>query len=511
MVTIVPQDNPFDLFGQKFGSGFAETLPAALERRQERTQIQKGLKSIEDMSPQELASMNPMQAMAKILGPFAGTRQGAQYAEAVMPQLQKLMQTAQGGSSGAQNAVAGIEGLMGGAKQSQEFPTFLDAKAAFKPEPKVSGEIKIPPTMEQAKDLLVDKFGEAYFPNVKEPTSVEGEESYRPQKPLKPPKVISASDKQRARMILNESGISNKDVQDSIIGDWVNFQRESYDAAKEGFQNVQEYQKARQEEDNRFFQAAEPSLQAAYGQMNPMELNIWKGLSRLAENEGPDEARFRQTTQMFDNMVREPLRRFEEQGPNLPMGSLLQPNQVKENLEEARSLVQDQLKALDSSPLADKKLKGEMKNYLRDEYRAKMSMKDWGEAQAAYAVSNLGDKSKQRFSRLPNVPQPIHQPGMLVSQAITPQQRDRYVSSLAEVLNGLSEDDSLILARESAIDKGYDESMFNEAMRRSLQQGKMLSDFQRTERPLLSKPQRIDLNSIMEGKRSFWDIFKAKK
>ena len=66
--------------------------------------------------------------------------------------------------------------------------------------------------------------------------------------------------------------------------------------------------------------------------------------------------------------------------------------------------------------------------------------------------------------------------------------------------------------REKALEKNYDDKAFNQALNLALQSGKLkLSDFQAQERNKLSIPQRLDLDSVMEGKRSVFDIFKGKK
>jgi len=93
MVSILPGGNrtPWDVLGNLTGEKVQQVLPGAIEKGLERGQIQQGLKKIQDLTPQQLSQMQPHQLLASILGPFAGTRQGAQYAEAILPTLEKMM------------------------------------------------------------------------------------------------------------------------------------------------------------------------------------------------------------------------------------------------------------------------------------------------------------------------------------------------------------------------------------------------------------------------------------
>ena len=79
-------------------------------------------------------------------------------------------------------------------------------------------------------------------------------------------------------------------------------------------------------------------------------------------------------------------------------------------------------------------------------------------------------------------------------------------------MTNIKPDDSLILLREKALQNNYDDKAFNEALNIAINSGRLtLSDYQAQERNKLSIPQRLDLDSIMEGKRSVWDYFKGKK
>jgi len=88
MVSILPSErSPLDLIGRDVGQALQSVLPSAVNRGMERGQIQQGLKQLQNISPEELRSSNPVQLLSKVLGPFAGTEQGAQYAKSIMPYL----------------------------------------------------------------------------------------------------------------------------------------------------------------------------------------------------------------------------------------------------------------------------------------------------------------------------------------------------------------------------------------------------------------------------------------
>ncbi len=198
----------------------------------------------------------------------------------------------------------------------------------------------------------------------------------------------------------------------------------------------------------------------------------------------------------------------------MPYFSALKPEAVKDAVEDSRSMIQDHLNAINNTPVSEqfpKELKGEITNYLRKKYRTEMLAKDFGVAQAAYAVSNLSDKTKKSLDSIPKYPEPsIHRPKLGLSP-VPDKIRDELTNKLSERLMNLGPDDSLILARDYAIENRYPDEVFNKALNMAIKNGLYLSGFQREERPELSIPQRMDLNSILRGKRNVFDLFKGKK
>lgn len=213
-------------------------------------------------------------------------------------------------------------------------------------------------------------------------------------------------------------------------------------------------------------------------------------------------------------MVEQPLAAFTDTGPSLPYFSALKPEAVADAVSDSRSMIQDHLKSIENTPTSEqfpKELKGEVNNYLRKKYRTEMLAKDFGVAQAAYAVSNLSDKTKKSLDSIPKYPEPsIHRPKIGLSP-VPDKIREELTNKLAERLKNLGPEDSLILARDYAIQNRYPDEIFNRALNMAIKDGLYLSDFQRQERPELSIPQRMDLNSVLRGKRNVFDLFKGKK
>ena len=162
----------------------------------------------------------------------------------------------------------------------------------------------------------------------------------------------------------------------------------------------------------------------------------------------------------FDQWVREPLRSFDQNGPFLPYGSLWSPEEVKGNLETAKTLVSDHIneinrKIKDGEIPPD--LGGEITNALRDSYFTSMvSDKDWGAAQAAYAVSNI---SPETIRKIPKGPP--HEVIETIAETVdrpkfkTPFERTEYVKKLSDSLMEIKPSDSLLLIREQALSNDY--------------------------------------------------------
>lgn len=86
MVSILPAERtPFDVFGRQFRESVSAPLQRGVSRGIERGQIQEGLKSLEGIPSEELSRMSPLEIAHRLIAPFAGTEQGAQYAKSLLP------------------------------------------------------------------------------------------------------------------------------------------------------------------------------------------------------------------------------------------------------------------------------------------------------------------------------------------------------------------------------------------------------------------------------------------
>ncbi len=85
MVSILPSGTPSSLISEDVGRALQSVLPQAVNKGYERGLIQKGLNSMQNMSPDQMRNMSPTQLVSSVLGSFAGTEQGAQYAKSIMP------------------------------------------------------------------------------------------------------------------------------------------------------------------------------------------------------------------------------------------------------------------------------------------------------------------------------------------------------------------------------------------------------------------------------------------
>ena len=362
---------------------------------------------------------------------------------------------------------------------------------------------------------------ETYFPNVSGATSAQPGESLRPIQPPTPLKPFSPQEEAQVRAALINKGVKDRDLQDNFIAKMKKYREEQYASAKESYEFGKDYRAEKEKENERFYTTSKPELDRQYPGMSPAQLSIWKNLARLSENAPNDESRLSQTNQAYEALIYEPLQEFDKKGPSLPIGSVFRPGDIKNSLSDAKSIVQDHLASIDGRKDIPESLKSEMKNYLRDKYSLMLKDKDWGVAQAAYAVSDLSDTFKKSIAAAPQ-PKETFTPISVVSGLTAPftgmklperlETREKQVYELANSLANLQPNDSLILARDYAIDQNYTDEEFNKALEIAKSKGKLqFSEFQRGERPKLSVSQRLDLDSVMTGKRSVFDYFKAKK
>jgi hypothetical protein len=354
---------------------------------------------------------------------------------------------------------------------------------------------------------LQNTLGERYFPNVEPPPTPGSPESLKPQKPLSPPTPIGPAEEALIRQKLRASGITNPQVVDQEINKVKQYQKDFYQAQKEGFSNIEEYQKARQQADIDFFQDSEMRLGEAHGKMTEGEKSIWKELSRQYAD-APASERFANTEQAYNTLIGQPLIEFENSQRGLPTGSILRPGEIQTRLNDARTSVQDHLRRIDERKDLPENLRSLIKNQLRNQYFNAMGMKDYGIAQAAYAVSNLSPNTEKLIPKASKPKETLFETVYMGS----PKEREKSTFELANALSRISPEDSLLLIREKALQNNFDDQAFNEALNIAIQSGRLkLSDYQANERNKLSIPQRLDLDSIMEGKRSVFDFFKGKQ
>ncbi len=506
MVSILPTErSPWEAISNSIGHGLSQTLPQAAQNRSETNRIQQGLSQLSGTNPE-------LRPLLDFLSSVSGTRQGAQYAEALAPEITKIMQTKQQASPGAGRAIESINEMLQERQQPMSMPQFgqKPQQPTFKAQ---NQQFQTPqPSFDQVTQAVKNKLGEQYFPFANKAVNATQGETKRPQKPPMPPKPLGPTERQKIRSKLAEEGVVRKEVQDDYINQFEQIQKDEYKAAQEGYKNFQDYQQARTAEDDRFYQAVSPALKDLYPGMGPEEENIWRGIARTNEDIGTDEARFRDANQRYNQLVEQPLASFSDTGPALPYASILRPEAVKDAVEDSRSIIQDHLKSVNDMPVNEqfpKELKGEINNYLRKKYRTEMHAKDFGVAQAAYAVSNLSDQARKSIDSSPKYPGGEAQG--LEPFDVPDKQREAFTNKLADSLMKLGPEDSLILARDYAISRNYPDAVFNRALNLALQNGLELSSFQRQERPELSIPQRLDINSILRGKRSIYDTFKGRK
>ncbi len=508
MTTVLPgARSAWDIIGQQTGQNLNQVLPGAVQSGYERGQIQSGLSQFGKQNPD-------LKYLMDAIAPFAGTRQGAQMLETILPELRQATQSQQQGNPQTGTAIENIQNMLGNNRYGlPELGQKPQANAFNANLPAVNENLRErEPDLNKLSQGLKKALGEQYFPQPRKAENVAPGETQKPQRLSAPPKPIGAKEKQRMRHELDKQGVKRKEVQDQIINDIINEQKETYQAEKEGFKNLEDYQKAKQAEDDRFFAANLPSVKEQFPGMGPKEEAVWKGIAGTNRDIGTDEARLIDANQRYNQLVEGPLSSFVDTGPELPHFSTLRPDAVSDAVADSRSLIQDHLNSIDRIPVSEQfpeALKGEIKNLLRDKYRTAMAEKDFGVAQSAYAISNLSDKVKSSMNKMPKFPDIYDNPD--VSFKGLDKMKEVASDKLTDVLMKLDPEDSLILARDYAISQGYPDEIFNRAFRGAMAKGLQLSPFQRGERPELSIPQRMDMNSVLRGKRSVYDLFKSKK
>ena len=241
-----------------------------------------------------------------MLEPFAGSPEGAQYAKAIIPEVSKLYQQQQTQKPASQRGIADIQDIIENRPPAleqlrQTAPAFGETERPsirlLSVGKKCSCRLLALPAS-RTKSSVKDNGREIFSQCLQKTEEVETLETRRPLKPVIPPKPIGPREEEKMRFILSKSGITNKDIQDEYIAKSKQLQQDQYKAAAAGYESMKAYQQAKQTEDDRFFKAMEPNLDALYENLSPSLRNIWKGISRLEENAGPDEARFRNTTEI---------------------------------------------------------------------------------------------------------------------------------------------------------------------------------------------------------------------
>ena len=506
MTTILPAERTAgDVYGKLLGESFGQNLPGAVQSGYERGQIQRGLAEVGNKNPQ-------LKQLLDTLSPFAGTRQGAQYAETVLPEVLKLIQTQQQTAPQTGKALEDIQNMLQ-PQQKIAMPEFGQKPQAPSYQPSTSQQQQsVTPSFDQVYESAKKTLGEQYFPFPKKAEKADPGETRRPQRAPTPPKPITPIEEHKIRKALNDQGITRREVQDDMIKKIKDTRQSEYVAESQGYKDLEEYQKAKDVEDKRFYDVVDPMLEQIYPGMGAAEKNIWRGIARTNEDVGTDEARFRDTNERYNQLVEQPLAAFSDTGPALPYFSAFNPEGVKDALDDSRSMIQGHLKQIEDMETNESfppALKSEVNNYLRKKYRTEMVAKDFGVSQAAYAVSNISPKTSKRLDSLPKYPSIETHPDEPFN--LPDEKKAKYTEKLANALSQLDPEDSLLLARDKAISNHYPDEIFNRALRMAQQRGLMLSPFQTQEYPELSIPQRLDLNSILRGKRSTFDLFKGKK
>lgn len=468
MVTILPPKvDAGQLVGQGLGQGLGQGIARGAEIGFQRNLVRNSLQPLKNLPP----DTTPAQLASYIIEATAGIPGGEKYAGTLFQTLLPTLQSQQKAKPATEEILSSLEPRAGQEGQQLDFNT-------------------------QVKQSL----GEKFFPNIQPHEPIKGTESLKPLKPLVPPSPIGPSEESKIRRLLIDRGITDPTVQDDQINKLKQYQADVYTAQKEGFGNLQAYQEARRERDNLFFQETLPALENAHGTMSPTQNALWKEMSRKYEDL-PSPARFASTEQDFNALVSDPLTSFRSNQKGLPFASVDRPQEVKKRLNDARTSIQDHLRRIEERRDIPKELKGIIKNELRDEYKTSLLEKDFGVAQAAYATRDLSEKFSKSIPKVPHPPSFIYK---------IP---EKYIYDLANhLITNLEPEDSLVRARDEAISNNYDDQSFNQAFNLAINSGRLkLSDVQAKERNDLSIPQQLDLDSILEGYRSYKDMFKGKK
>lgn len=484
MVQILPQRTSLgNAFGQAVGSGLSSGIQQGSEVGFQRGVLQNALKGLENLPPET----TPAQLASKVAYAFAGIPGSEKYVNPIFQSLASDLAARQKEGSGLESAL-GRQFSPQNQEQSQESTNPVSGTSF---------------TREGLQQLL----GEKFFPNIQVQAPIGSPESLKTQKPLVPPEPIGPVEEAKIRAQLRNQGVTNPEVLNEQIEKLKGYQNDVYKAQKEGFENIADYQAARLDRDNNFFKESEIPLGEAHGQMTPAETNIWRELSRQYEDL-PNPERFSNTEQIYNTLVANPLIEFETSQKGLPIGSLIRPEEVRTRMDFARSSIQNHLEKIEDREDLPRDLKGKIKNNLRDQYFNEMGRKDFGIAQAAYATYNLNPKVASSIPKAPPPKETMFDTNYLSN----PKEREKFTYSLANWIGTLGEEDSLLLAREKALSENYDDRAFNQALNLAIQSGKLkLSDRQLAEKSKLSIPQRLDLDSIMEGFRDVYDLFKGKK
>lgn len=472
----------------KLGPALQGGIERGMEQGLNRGRLQQGLAGLKSLP----ANANAFDVVSSLIAATQGIPGSERYVGSLIEPLLADLQSRQKASGGIGEATTRGVGNISSQVGPEEFRQ------------------GVTPSSEQIQSLL----GEKYFPNIQQQGKTEYPESFKPQKPLTAPLPIGPGEEAKIRSKLRELGIVNASVIDDTIEKTRKYQKDYYAAQKEGFSNIEDFQKARLQKDQDFFSGADLMLGQAHGQQTPAEKSIWRELSREYEDLS-DTERFANTEQKYNQLVGDPLIEFENSQMGLPFGSAYRPREVANRLEDAKSTIKDHLRRIEERPELSSNLKGLIKNELRDQYMTAMASKDYGVAQSAYSIYDLSDKAANAIPKVPLIGLNVQiSGGESFSGTSKPSkiEQEKFTYSLANALTQLSPTDSLILAREKAIQNNYDSRSFNDALNIAINSGRLkLSDFQAKEKPKLSLPQRLDLDSIMEGKRSVYDLKKGKK
>lgn len=466
MTTILPAGrSPWQVIDAAIGNQISQNLPGAVEKGYERGQIQQGLNQIKNLSPEQIKGMQPHQLLASILGPFAGTRQGAQYAEAILPTLEKLI---------SKNQLFPSGGVGGSSGQSQDM--YRGYEGSPGQQPQMGQQEPQPQNFNQA--IQGAKAGNQAFQY--QPPGQGRPQTNLPEteRPTLPPGTKPIQD------MLEQA--SNSADPNAVIDFYAKTNKLSKDQRDELYK---EYQRNFEKEENRI--ARENAFRNfAKGATTDKKYSSDE-LNRLVRYSDKYASEPSQTKRLYH--AERDLQKY-----NNAISSLEHARQAPgffENLFRGQKQATDQLQNA-FRPLVEL---GEI-----DEAKSLAANLGLGPIQTERVVNPLSREAQGTLNRVKQAPISASMiPGSvgLSGSGKNAKQRESYLSKLPEVIKEAiskgGEMTSLKLIRNDLFDKGVLEHEFSKALEEAISNGLKLSDYQKTEQTELGRKER----------RPFMDIF----